>query len=115
MSDTKEFDNPEEALRAILIAGTDKRQSFAVARAVIFLLKQQIKASKGADTSEANAGWRPIKTAPRDYYTEFLAVMFDDGVAEYWIAKANADSVFETTELMIINPTHWMPLPEPPA
>ena len=108
MSDTKEFETAKEALSAILSSSTTVRQSFNTARAVIFLLKQQIDASKKVE------GWRSIETVPRDSETEFLAASIHDGFVQYWIARASADTVFETFELMTIYPTYWMPITPPP-
>jgi hypothetical protein len=61
--------------------------------------------------------WQPIETAPRDY-TDILvvndrgqAVVFWEKVDEKWIVQdhKHCDRPLRGSE-----PTHWMPLPEPP-
>ncbi|WP_367079153.1 DUF551 domain-containing protein [Luteitalea sp.] len=68
--------------------------------------------------------WQPIETAPKDgtpvlvYFPEigvwevrWSTDVFDDG---FWCVS---DNKFEDRPLRgwIENPTHWMPLPAPPA
>lgn len=61
--------------------------------------------------------WQPIETAPKDG-EDFLALfLFDDGSFRYDVSRwCDARELFtagrpfeEDTQ-----PTHWMPLPEPP-
>ena len=65
----------------------------------------------------AETGWRPIDTAPRtgkpllgfvpSYYQGsggICVIVWDEGDGEWWDNQA-----FKT------EPTHWMPLPPPPA
>lgn len=68
--------------------------------------------------------WRPIETAPRNG-TPILAyephrepcvehAASDETVAVvHWSGRVWADPLYDMTGLD--NPTHWMPLPEPPA
>ena len=66
-------------------------------------------------------GWRPIETAPKDG-TKIIA--FDKMMAEYfvaffvstgWIQEWRCDGVRGPEIDFDIFPTHWMPLPQPPA
>lgn len=62
-------------------------------------------------------GWRPIETSPKDG-EDFLA--YSDATGKYGVAYW---VTYFTKELTLVcndslgewfNPTHWMPLPEPP-
>lgn len=66
--------------------------------------------------------WQPIETAPKDG-RELLGVDAegDMGVMFYgmgsgrWLAHAFAWTAYAATrDLVPCEPTHWMPLPEPP-
>lgn len=62
--------------------------------------------------------WRPIETAPKDGRTILLAMPVGDGLGVgYWMEEANewvpAAPIIVLTVFMT-QPTHWMPLPEPP-
>ena len=62
--------------------------------------------------------WQPIETAPRGY-TQIVIAMFE-GDARVWafVAYMNENDIWEDGEDVIANaddPTHWMPLPEPPT
>ena len=65
-------------------------------------------------------GWQPIESAPKDgtrvlaFANDFIETMFwtvsvwvSSGGA--WVNDVNRSDTYE------FNPTHWMPLPEPPA
>jgi hypothetical protein len=66
--------------------------------------------------------WQPIETAPKDEDRDVLLAAWDDD-GSYWAAtgswwvdrffffygKGNMDPV-----PLCFEPTHWMPLPEPP-
>lgn len=60
---------------------------------------------------------QPIKTAPKDG-TEILAIQEGGHFIARWvetmIKRGWADSYPQEDDFFWINPTHWMPLPEPP-
>jgi len=70
-----------------------------------------------ARSLEAGGGWRPIETAPKDG-TEFLA-WFESGLQDicYWCAPPrSAKAGFHRHgKAWTVGPTHWQPLPAPPA
>lgn len=57
--------------------------------------------------------WQPIETAPRDgsemllYYYKSLRVGFYSNYVKFW-KSAESNAIYR------IQPTHWMPFPEPP-
>lgn len=59
----------------------------------------------------AKSGWQPIETAPK----ATSVWLFDPEVGQHsgffydgmWVTVVDED-------LWTVNPTHWMPLPEPP-
>lgn len=68
--------------------------------------------------------WKPIETAPRNAETILIARFDDDGsywsaCAEWWVnqfaicAAAHLRHGY-TPITLCFEPTHWMPLPEPP-
>lgn len=62
--------------------------------------------------------WQPIVTAPMDG-TRFLAYLPSEPVGfEDWCITdcwySDYTSQLETPYCSGVNPTHWMPLPEPP-
>jgi hypothetical protein len=61
-------------------------------------------------------GWQPIETAPRD--GEYFLAWNGNwrGLARFWEPNYEGDPpwVDETTQYIVPEPTHWMPLPEPP-
>lgn len=71
-------------------------------------------------------GWQPIETAPKDG-TVFLAFTTEGVIGQAYAATEGHDGSFIhwegpysdglscTLEHSIGAPTHWMPLPEPPA
>lgn len=76
-----------------------------------------------ASAAEGEEGrWRPIESAPRD--GSVVLVWPEDGecvTAEYyrgqWIPFASADfDAFDFSgDRIVLSPTHWHPLPAPPA
>lgn len=72
--------------------------------------------------------WRPIETAPKDDTaclvwngTNVSVARFGEvrqsGKVEWW-PLANGETVDDNThyhEMMVVEPSHWMPLPEPPT
>lgn len=67
-----------------------------------------------ADNIRAGEGWQPIETAPRDgeellltagaaAWLSIVVGQFCDG---FWLTQPGD---------FVIHPTHWRPLPEPPA
>lgn len=57
--------------------------------------------------------WQTIETAPKDG-NEFLALVLDEHHIMVW--DLDEQDWFEANSQSIIGvPTHWMPLPEPPA
>jgi hypothetical protein len=61
--------------------------------------------------------WQPIKTAPKDG-TEILAWARSDGFfVVFWYAHRGVWlwTAHELDGDEELNPTHWMPLPDPPA
>jgi hypothetical protein len=66
---------------------------------------------------EQEAGWRPIETAPKDGTTVILycaqpKVRYRLTVAK-WVATWKAWQ--SQPGAWTVSPTHWMPLPAPPA
>ncbi len=64
--------------------------------------------------------WQPIATAPKDADKILLYSAeegFDCGYWEesVWLPKGGAWIIYlARSDTAILNPTHWMPLPEPP-
>lgn len=74
------------------------------------------------DRGEANAGtsrWQPIATAPHD--CQVLLFKGGDMYVGCWVQDPfTGDEAFAIAELgdhgrAIVHPTHWCPLPAPPA
>ena len=59
--------------------------------------------------------WQPIETAPKDE-TSLLLFLPGKGIIEGWYFSSpkEIDDGWETIIGSIGEPTHWMPLPEPP-
>jgi hypothetical protein len=55
-------------------------------------------------------GWRPIETAPTDHVTVLIYDGSEVATASYWAGCWRDDHGVD----FIPQPTHWMPLPEPP-
>jgi len=60
--------------------------------------------------------WQPIETAPRGDDNEFLAWdgEFMHTTWEGWTNSQNGTPVYVHSDWISWEPTHWMPLPEPP-
>lgn len=61
--------------------------------------------------------WRPIETAPKDDQGSQVLLWIDgDAAVGYWLEDewVPNDATVACTAF-IVQPTHWMPLPEPPA
>lgn len=63
--------------------------------------------------------WRPIEEAPREHGAE--ALLFSEGkiwlgyCEEFVFSENDREFVWYTLDgIDISNPTHWMPLPDPP-
>jgi hypothetical protein len=57
--------------------------------------------------------WKPIETAPKD--GSCVLAWFDDAEHHFLLYWLNDAWRFKGTHINpIIEPTHWMPLPEPP-
>ena len=68
--------------------------------------------------------WKPIDSAPRDgrfidvwgFGQRFTDVQYKYG--DWWQLYTDEDGFIDTRQLKVghgyIQPTHWMPLPEPP-
>jgi len=64
--------------------------------------------------------WQPIETAPKDG-KRFLIWSAIDGMeigywsTSLWVKKGGAWIIYEArSDTIELEPTHWMPLPEPP-
>jgi hypothetical protein len=68
--------------------------------------------------------WQPIETAPKDGTTIIIFDSYSDdkGIDGYGVCTARWDYSLKwwimhqrySNVISLINPTHWMPLPEPP-
>ena len=60
--------------------------------------------------------WQPIETAPTDGSAVLLYPYMDDWANMYVVyGYATLDGEwFSTVDGLTFEPTHWMPLPEPP-
>lgn len=59
--------------------------------------------------------WRPIATAPKDA-TRILAIEGDDQCVVRWLNGEWRDySDYGASGSVLFEPTHWMPLADPPA
>lgn len=75
----------------------------------------------GVRVTEAGDGWQPIETAPKDGTTTLMGKWHDG--ERYWMASGCIDgdqfwcdfTDADFTPFSHQNPTHWRPLPAPPA
>ena len=59
--------------------------------------------------------WQPIKTAPKDG-TQVLGYFDGHVVVMLWFTYSNDYTCWETVDAETeVDPTHWMPLPNPPT
>jgi hypothetical protein len=63
--------------------------------------------------------WHPIETAPKNIKDRFLAIEIvdrEDALPSYFICAWNGECWINIWDLHGFDwdPTHWMPLPEPP-
>ena len=61
--------------------------------------------------------WQPIDTAPKDGSDILVADKDGDMAVVYWHAGGHFELTFQglyAAEGEFENPTHWMPLPDPP-
>lgn len=74
------------------------------------------RALAALDAAEVE-GWQPIETAPRDSKPVLLFAGHWRGVGNYEEARYDGDPVWvdERAEFIEPCPTHWRPLPAPPA
>lgn len=56
-------------------------------------------------------GWQPIETAPEDEHV----MIWLAASGNHLIAERCEEKWFDDCGLVDENPTHWMPLPAPPA
>lgn len=66
------------------------------------------------------SGWQPIETAPRDG-TRLLLWWNERAMISFWADRVGfkgwqpvSGEVLNVGNRAMWNPTHWMPLPEPP-
>ncbi len=59
--------------------------------------------------------WLPIETAPKDGSLVLLCNALDGGMYVGFYERSEWEDISgEMMEMLIGEPTHWMPLPEPP-
>jgi hypothetical protein len=73
-----------------------------------FVLEAVIK-----DRRQRFGQWQPIETAPADYYVLVWEIYGDKKEGDIYICVKREHEWF-TYAGAPVNPTHWMPLPEPP-
>lgn len=64
-----------------------------------------------------SSGWQPIETAPKDGTDILLHVVYGQSeilIGYFYSGDAAHHGFYEIDGDDINNPTHWMPLPEPP-
>ncbi len=117
--------NPEaelQALRAALRAAEAERDGFREEcegyRETVADWKQQFLAREAAESQvtalRGALEWQPIETAPKDG-TRFIGLKPNRNVeVVHWSTKYRP-SAWATDEEFYLYPTHWMPLPAPPA
>lgn len=70
---------------------------------------------EAAEARLSSQGWQPIETAPKDG-TPVLVWDGSDAMVSYWsnVTGLDGDGEWHTWALCAEQPTHWMPLPQPP-
>ncbi len=82
--------------------------------AVIRALLQENRELKAALLAERERKWQPIETAPKDDAEVLLWIPEEEGVEiGFWRSDAGAWDTYQGW--LKATPTHWMPLPTPPA
>ncbi len=80
-------------------------------------LEAACKAYHLAKTPKRESGWHPISTAPKDA-TQVVLFGHAGGTDTYAVGFWNSDKLFWQLDVngrfIMPNPTHWMPLPQPP-
>jgi hypothetical protein len=111
-----------EQLRKILdgeddCAGVCQEPWDSLWRRVLEQLRQQLDTAKAVGAAE----WQPIETAPKDG-TWILLWWGDRTVEGHWLDNSHTQFPWAGWKLrsMVVHnpahkPTHWMPLPDPPA
>ena len=69
---------------------------------------------RGISAEYTSEGWRPIETAPRTGVSLLLYQPWRSGYDTRLIGHYANGWVIQHGELWDVEPTHWMPLPEPP-
>lgn len=72
-----------------------------------------------------DARWLPIESAPKDIVNEshghefgppiLVVTHYREVVRARWWRFRESSNFIADGNLAVVNPTHWMPLPEPPA
>ena len=124
-ADARSFEEQLGIMRERLNVEKQTRRSAPPLEAVIRidLPSQEVKAAIERATREAigrhtTAGWQPIETAPKDG-TYILLIGTQAGLPDKrWIAPVtghwSTNRTWHCDSFNLNNPTHWMPLPEPP-
>ena len=95
----------------------DLRREIAQRDAEIALLKTSLlDAESPTQAAQVQNAWNPIETAPKDKSNVVLLRQPCGSVANgYFLAEAYAGNGAWIWPYIHKNPTHWMPLPAPPA
>ena len=95
--DFRDFPNPSECVRDLMQLRNGK--ALTIIDSIL---------------SELDSSWQPIEIAPKNG-TEILGYMKPKKVELIWFfAASSATQNWLDTNGKIVNPTHWMPLPEQP-
>jgi hypothetical protein len=77
-----------------------------------------VRRGEARQMAEPAQGWQPIETAPKDGTLVLLAYDTGPGVLQWGMSLARIRGDHWATDInsqLHFVPTHWMPLPEPPA
>ena len=98
--------------------GLDPDLTNALRSAIMSKEEQEILAALPVDQVKAER-WQPIETAPKDGSRLLVTRAPFTGKAPYkivwWSSSTPKGWRWRLSKLVRFNPTHWMPLPEPPA